>query len=140
MRLDKDNQVPVEWAAKKQAQTADSPAAAEITAIRDAVAAGRQFVWRARDAGMQIEEPACIHTDSKQGISFAEATCLCSKMGGVFDRKEAWVRELRDAGKVKLMKIPTAENPADLMTKPFTGGKFQKMVKWILGGGPVRET
>ena len=94
----------------------------------------------ARDAGMQIEEPVCIHTDSKQGISFAEATCLCSKMGGVFDRKEAWVRELRDAGKVKLMKIPTAENPADLMTKPFTGGKFQKMVKWILGGGPVRET
>ena len=80
-----------------------------------------------------------LHTDSKQAITFAEGTCLNSKLGGVFDRKEAWVREMRDAGEVKLHKVASADNPADLFTKPFTSGKFQLLVKRIQGGGPGNE-
>ena len=135
------NQVPVDWASKRQAVTADSPAAAEIMATREAVAAGRLFLWRCRDAGLALND-ACVvelYTDSKQCITFAEGTCINSKLGGVFDRKEAWVQELRDAGKVRMLKVASADNPADLFTKPFTGGKFQLLVKRIQGGGPGCE-
>ena len=119
--------------------TADSPAAAEIMAIREAVAAARLYMWRCRDAGMTIGTKVVLHTDSQQGIVFSKGTCLNSKLGGVFDRKEAWVQELRDSGQVELRKIATADNPADLFTKPFTSGKFQLLVKRLQGGGPGGE-
>ena len=96
------NDVPVERGSKLQRQTADSPAAAEILAVRDAVAAGRLYTWRCRDMGIAVEDTVTIHTDNMQAKSYAEGTCIKSKLGGVFDKKEDWVRELQDSNKVKL--------------------------------------
>ena len=76
-----------------------------------------------------------MHTDSKQGESFAKATCLNTKLGGVFDRKEDWVQELRDCGKVELRHVKSAYNIADIGTKAFACGNFHRLVRLIQGGG-----
>jgi len=135
-RLTLLNQVPVDWGARKQAKTADSPAAAEIMALREAVAAGRLFLWRCRDSGMDVgEEPVCVmHTDSAQAKSFAESTCVNTKLGGVIDRKAAWVRELRDEDKVKVVKIRGEVNPSDVFTKVMSSTNFNRIVREIQGG------
>ena len=132
------NQVPVDWAAKRQAVTADSPAAAEILALSEAVKAGRLFMWRCRDSGMDVggaEPQVTMHTDNRQAKSYAEATCVNTRMGGTFDRKEDWVKELRDAGCVQVEHIRSSENIADLFTKPFSSGNFNRLVKLIQSGG-----
>ena len=62
------NGVPVEWAAKKQMETADSPAVAEIYAMSTAVKAGNLYRWKCRDMGMVIQGPQrpVVHVDNKQ--------------------------------------------------------------------------
>ena len=40
-----------------------------------------------------------------------------SKLKGIFDLREQWVKELRDKRRVKAVKISTDKNVADMMAK-----------------------
>ena len=42
--------------------------------------------------------------------------------------KNIWVQELRDNKTVKIHHIDTANNPADLLTKPHSASKFVKLL------------
>ena len=50
-------------------------------------------------------------------MSFQKSTTPASKLRGIVDMREGWVRELKDSGKIKTVKVDTKENLADLMTK-----------------------
>ena len=64
---------------------------------------------------MQVQWPMRIGVDNKQADSFSRATCLESRLRGIFDLRDAWVRELRDAGLVRTIHVPGIHNPADLL-------------------------
>ena len=136
------NGVPCAWRSNRQESCADSPAAAEVYALKDGVYDARLFRWVAQDFGLNVPFPAVLHTDSKQAISFAEDSCPKSKMRGAIDRREDWVTELRDKGWAKCVKVSSEENLADILTKPMKGPEFvslrEKTVNFqiynVLGG------
>ena len=74
-----------------------------------------------------------IYTDSKGARSFQSSTTLDSRLKGYFDLREAWVKELRDAGRVKLEKIEGRQNLSDLLTKLLRPATFNKNVKAVQG-------
>ena len=128
------NGVPVYWRSVKQPKTSTSPAAAEIHALSDTVQHARLFLWRCEELGMQVQWPMRIGVDNKQADSFSRATCLESRLRGIFDLRDAWVRELRDAGLVRTIHVPGIHNPADLLTKCLASGPFNRMVTAIRNG------
>ena len=60
-----------------------------------------------------------------------EATCINSKLRGVFEIRDAWVQELRDKGQVDTVAIPREENHADILTHCLSSGNFNKEVGHI---------
>ena len=66
-----------------------------------------------------------------QSKSFQNATCINSKLRGVFDLRDAWVQELRDKGQVETVAIPREENHDDMLTHCFSSGNFNKEVGHI---------
>ena len=122
------NGVPVYWRSVRQCVTSDSTAEAEIYAAFEAVKAGQQYQWRAEEIGAVKKGPFQLELDNKQAVSFANGTCMNSKLGGVFDRRDSRVRELRSAGVVVVKWIPRQENLSDILTHCMASGPFNAMV------------
>ena len=125
------NGIPVYWRSVRQCVTSDSTAEAEIYAAFEAVKAGQQYQWRAEEIGAVQPGPFQLELDNKQAVSFANGTCMNSKLGGVFDRRDSRVRELRDAGVVKVKWIPRQDNLSDVLTHCMASGPFNAMVRRI---------
>ena len=51
--------------------------------------------------GIHIEWPGRIFVDNAAGVSFQNGTNPNSKLKGIFDLREQWVKELRDKRRVK---------------------------------------
>ena len=134
------NGAPVYWSSKKQNDsTAYSSALAEIYALSETVRAARLFAWRCEEMGMQITLPLCVQVDNQASISFQYNTCLQSRLRGCVDLREAWVQELRDQDKVKTVKVESARNKADILTKCFPTYKFKALMNLLHGQGRESE-
>ena len=57
--------------------------------------------------------------DNKAGVMFQNNMSPNSKLKGVFDMRLGWLKELHDKKKWKAVKITTAVNLADELTKPL---------------------
>ena len=66
--------------------------------------------------GQEFEIPIEIGVDNATAITFASGTVKKSKLRHI-DARQDWVQALRDSELVKLVKVPTKDNYADLMTK-----------------------
>ena len=58
--------------------------------------------------------------DNAAGVSFQNGTNPNSKLKGVFDLREQWVKELRDKRRVKATKTSTDKSVADMMARCLT--------------------
>ena len=123
------NEFPVEWCSRKQPLTSTSPAEAEIYAMKEAVQSARLLQWVAEEMGMVVDWPFTIYTDSSQAHSFQHNTCPNSKIRGCFDLRDKCVKELRDKGVVKSVKIPRDLNVADLLTHCLPKSKFSEVLE-----------
>jgi hypothetical protein len=123
------NGVPVHWRSNRQPVTADSPACAEIYALKEGVKDGRLFTWVAEEMGMNVSWPFVVQVDNKQAISFQQDTCINSKIRGSIDMRMEWVDELRDLDVVNTIHVSGEDNLADILTKCFKGPKHNSMVK-----------
>jgi hypothetical protein len=79
------NGVPVHWRSNKQPVSSDSPACAEIYALKEGVKDGRLFNWVAEEMGMNVSWPFVVQVDNNQAISFQKDTCINSKIRGSID-------------------------------------------------------
>ena len=125
------NKVPIHWRSKKQPKTSRSSAEAEIYALSDTLADARLNNWRLIDIGVKVDPIISICVDNNQAKVFADNTCVNSKLRTAFSLKHEWVKELRDAGKVKVIQIPAAINISDFLTKVQPGYKvtlYNKMI------------
>ena len=77
--------------------------------------------------------PIGVQVDNNQAISFQRSTCLTSKMRGIIDMRWAWVQELRDRRKIRVKKVDTDLNKADVLTKCMPAYKFHSSMKAIRG-------
>ena len=125
------NGIPIHWRSNKQPKTADSPACAEIYALKEGVRDARLLMWVAEEMGVSVSWPFVVNCDSKQAISFQEDTCPKSKIRGSFDLREDWVAEVRDQKIVQMAKIDGEKNCADIFTKCMPTWKFKKMFQLI---------
>ena len=62
---------------------------------------------------------------------FANDECVKSKLRTAFSLKEAWVQEIRDNDKVKVIQIPADINVSDMLTKVQSGTKVKRYIDLI---------
>jgi len=111
------NSMPVYWKSNKQPVTALSSAEAEVYAMMEAVKESRLRMWVAEEAGIEVSYPLTLMVDNAAGESFSNATNGHSKLRGVYQMREARVKELRDEKIIRAKHVDTKLNLADKLTK-----------------------
>ena len=125
------NKMPVHWRSNKQPKTVFSSAAAEVFAFSEAVKDARLLLWRAEELGVKVKYPFTMLEDNAATVSFQKSTTPYSKLRGVYNLRDNWVRELKDSKIVQAEKVHTDLNVADLFTKCHEWHKMSKLLKLI---------
>ena len=125
------NGAPVKWLSKKQITTSKASAEAEIYALSTAAQAMKLTYYRAQELGVKTLFPGSLYVDNAAGVSFQQSTNPDTKLKGTFDLRAAWVKELRDEGVLKVEKIDTLLNVADLLTKCHQKGSHNRLIALI---------
>ena len=114
------NGMPFHWRSNKQPETAMSSAAAEIVAMSECMKDVKLRLYIAEEAGIDVKWPAEIYVDNKAGVHFQNKMNPDSKLKGVFDMRNGWLKELHDKKRFKVIKVETEKNLADLFTKTLS--------------------
>ena len=114
------NGMPVFWRSNKQPKTSLSSAQAEIYALSEACKDANKVSWIHEEMGRCCTRPLRVYVDNAAGISFQQSTCASSKLGGIFDNRWDWVKELKDQSQFTATKVATEKNVADMFTKCLT--------------------
>ena len=77
----------------------------------------RLVTWVAEEMGRQVPYPIVLQVDNAAGVSYQHSTCSASKLRGVYDQRKDWIQELKNQAIVTAVKVDTAKNLADLLTK-----------------------
>ena len=114
------------WA-KTQSTIALSSGEAELNGIGAGIAMGLGVQSICRDLGYDYK--LRIHTDATAAIGIARRR----GMGKIrhLDTTDLWVQEVVRSGRVELVKVLGAENPADIFTKYVERPLLQKMLEKI---------
>ena len=46
--------------------------------------------------GRQVPWPLVVHVENAAGVGYQHSTCASSKLGGIFDNRSDFVKELKD--------------------------------------------
>ena len=122
------NGAPIQWRSKKQPVTAISSACAEIYALAEAVRDGKLTLYKAQELGYNIQPPIEVLVDNAAGISFQQKMNPDSKLKGMIDLRWHWVIELQDANQVRAVKVHTAHNAADILTKYLSRNVYEHLL------------
>jgi hypothetical protein len=114
----------VSWSSKLQSIVALSTTEAEYIA---AVETGKDIMWFRNilsEFGYKISGPSTLHMDNQSAISVAKNPEHHGRMKHL-DLRFYWLRDQVDAGHITPKFIPTADMPADLLTKPLPRPKVE---------------
>jgi hypothetical protein len=113
----------VSWRATLQSVVALSTTEAEYMTICDAC---KELIWLkglyAELCG--VESCISLHCDNQSEIYLIKDQMLHERTKHI-DIKYHFVRDVIEEGKLKVCKISTHDNPADMMTKPVPVAKFE---------------
>jgi hypothetical protein len=84
--------------------------------------------------GVELPWPILVNVDNTQAISFCNQTCLDSKLKGMIDNRDQWVKELKDDSIVTVDWIDTRLNKADILSKCLAGTQFREQVVMTSNG------
>jgi hypothetical protein len=115
---------PVNWASKKQDTVALSTSEAEIVEACHATTDILAITSTIEEFEIKIPKPVRISEDNTGAIALSETT-LAGRRTKHIDIKWHFINDAVAAGKVKLVKVPTAENVADIFTKVLAKPKFE---------------
>ena len=125
------NGMPWHWFSKKQPVTAKSSAAAEIVALSDLIQDLQLRMWIAEEAGQDVNWPQIIKVDNQACVNFQNSMSPTSKLKGVFDLREQWLKELHDKSRFVAVKVDTEKNISDMLTKPLVAATRSRLEKEI---------
>ena len=126
------NNAPIFWFSKKQGGIETSSFGSEFIAMKQCCEYIRGLRYKLRMMGVPVDGPAYIFGDNKSVLANS------SQPDSVLKKKSNsiayhYVREGSATDEWRVTYIPTADNVADLLTKPIGGGeKRQKFIKMIL--------
>ena len=103
---------------------------AEIIALVQCVQEMLYIMKLIKSLDMKVRKPMLVHSDNKGAVDLVNGW---SVGGGTkhMDCRIMFLRELKEAGTIRVQWIPTAENPSDLFTKNLDVKTFKKHVKTI---------
>ena len=104
---------------KRQPCVASASTEAEIIAASAAALEIAYFRGLLSDLGLTQDEPTLLYVDNQGAIALATDRRSCNRSRHV-DRRYFKVRELVALGEINVQYIQSADNPADLLTKPLS--------------------
>jgi hypothetical protein len=117
----------VTWSSKRQATVALSTVEAEYVAMSRSA---QQMVWMQTwldEVEIEHEMPGIIKGDSRGAIALAKNTKDHGKVKHI-DIRHHYVRELVKSGSVLFEQVPSADNLADLFTKPLAREQHHRLL------------
>ena len=84
------------------------------------------------EIGGDISKPAIIYVDNSGAVQLARDRRSCQRSRHI-QRRFLKLREWQAEGHIKLVYIPTAENAADVLTKPLPTAAFRKHTDTLTG-------
>ena len=85
---------------------------------------------------MSFPTPICLEVDNATAITFSKDTVRRSKLRHI-DARQCWVEALRDERIIKLHKVDTDQNLADLNSKLLDAPKFLYLRDRIMKECPI---
>lgn len=135
----------VSWQSRLQKCVALSTTEAEYIAAAET---GKEMLWLKRylqELGIKQKEYN-VHCDSQSALDLSKNSMYHSRTKHI-DIRYHWIREVMDRQLLRLVKIHTKENPADMLTKVVTREKLElcKNVVGMLmpdmaGGGELKKS
>jgi hypothetical protein len=120
----------ISWSSKLQSVVATSTAESEYVASSFAA---REAVWLRRictDMGVGVNEPVLINADNQAAIKMAANSCDTARTKHI-DVAYHYLRETVARNLIVLAYVNTADNAADVFTKPLAADKFKKFIRMI---------
>ena len=70
---------------------------------------------------VNLPVPITVNVDNSQCIAFVNSTCINSKLRGMIDTRESWVKELKDDKLVAVQHVRSNCNYDDVLSNVFHG-------------------
>ncbi len=119
---------PVIWKSHLQSTVADSPNAAEYIALYESAVASVSLHNLVSEIGIELTKTCVIYEDNNGSRRLA-MDGMGQKKARHLETKHHLVQELCSQGKVTVERIPTKDQPADLLTKgSHTGKQFSHLL------------
>ncbi|GJS48325.1 retrovirus-related pol polyprotein from transposon TNT 1-94 [Tanacetum coccineum] len=117
---------PISWKSTLQSTTALSTTKAEYMAMTEAV---KEAIWLQGLLGeLGIKQKfVTMHSDSQSAIHLAKNQVYHARTKHI-DVRYHFIREILEEGGVRIQKIHTSKNPADMLTKVVAGIKINEVV------------
>jgi hypothetical protein len=110
---------PVAWSSKRQATVALSTVEAEYVAMSRCA---QQMIWMhswLREVEIKYSLPGVIKGDNRGAIALSKNTKDHGKVKHI-DIRHHYLRELIQSGNISFEQVPSADNLADVFTKPLS--------------------
>ena len=123
---------PIDWKSSKQSTVTTSSTEAELVALSETA---RQMLWWKRffeGIKFDTKQEAAIYCDNKQtlGLMQTETPRLSTRLRHV-DIHSCWLRQEIQSNRIKASWIPTAEMPADGLTKALPIQKHDNFIRLL---------
>ena len=125
------NCAPIIWYSKAQSTVKTSTFGSEFVALRICVEMIEALRYKLRMFGIPIDGPANVFCDNKSVVTNASVptSTLKKKHNAIAYHR---VREAVAAGVLRIAKVHTSENLADLLTKPLSATGLKNLIQRIL--------
>ena len=117
----------ISWKSKKQTCTALSTMEAEYIALCEASKEALFLRKLLQEIGYSQEEPTTIFEDNQPCIQFTNKCSSNHTRSKHIDLRYHFVKNRVEAEELKLKQVPSANNTADIFTKPLPGPKFEEL-------------
>lgn len=116
----------VSWFARKQPTVSLSSTEAELIALCAAACHGQWLIRLLSDLGWKQDSPVPFYEDNQSTMKIVGNPKDTGRLKHI-DVKYFYVRELIEAGRIKVYYVPSAEQQADMLTKGLPAPAFHKL-------------
>ena len=125
------------YGSRRQQSVALSTTEAEIMAASQAACEIMYFRGILRELGHDLD-PTVLYVDNQGAVELSRDMKSCKRSRHI-ERRFLKVRELVADGEIVVKHVVSAENHADMLTKPLEIDAFEYLFSALSGGGSIRH-